>query len=142
MLNRPLSELLRSQMAPLTLAPGTTVREACHCMRERSADAVLVATGSGPLLGIFTGWDAVRRVLAEARDADRATLTEVMTRDPATLPPRATAMEALRLMQDGGFDHVPVVQDGRAVGLVSHGHFLGLEQTRLEEETNTFETLR
>jgi CBS domain-containing protein len=131
MLNRPLSELLRGQMAPLTLAPGTTVREACRCMRERSADAVLVATGSGPLLGIFTG-----------RDADRATLTEVMTRDPTTLPPRATAMEALRLMQDGGFDHVPVVQDGRAVGLVSHGYFLGLEQTRLEEETKTFETLR
>jgi CBS domain-containing protein len=142
MLNRPLSELLRGQMAPLTLAPGTTVREACRCMRERSADAVLVATGSGPLLGIFTGRDAVRRVLAEARDADRATLTEVMTRDPTTLPPRATAMEALRLMQDGGFDHVPVVQDGRAVGLVSHGYFLGLEQTRLEEETKTFETLR
>jgi hypothetical protein len=51
-------------------------------------------------------------------------------------------MEVPRLMRDGGFDHVPVVDGGRAVGLVSHGHFLGLEQTRLEEETRTFETLR
>jgi CBS domain-containing protein len=81
-------------------------------------------------------------VLAEARDADRATLAEVMTRDPATVPSRAAAMEALRLMQDGGFDHVPVVEGGRAVGLVAHGHFLGIEQTRLEDETRTFETLR
>jgi predicted transcriptional regulator len=64
-------------------------------------------------------------------------------------------MEALRLMQDGGFDHVPVVDDDRAVGIVSHRHFCGLEQTRLtrasawrgdharlEEETRSFETLR
>ena len=142
MLDRPLSELLRGQAAPLTLPPGAAVREACRAMRERAADAVLVADGTGRLLGIFTGRDALRRVLAEAQDADRATLAEVMTREPATVPPRAAAMEALRLMQDGGFDHVPVVEDGRAVGLVSHGDFLGPEQTRLEEETRTFETLR
>ena len=142
MLNRPLTELLRGQRAPLTLPPGTTVREACHRMSERSADAALVAAGSGPLLGIFTGHDAVRRVLAESRDADRTTLAEVMTPNPATVRPYAQAMEALRLMRDGGFDHVPVVQDGRAVGLVTHSHFLGREQTRLEEETRTFETLR
>jgi CBS domain-containing protein len=142
MLNRPLSELLRGQTPPLTLPPGTTVRKACQHMCERSVDATLVAAGSGPLLGIFTGRDAVRRVLAEARDADRATLAEVMTRDPATVPPQAAAMEALRLMRDGGFDHVPVVLDGRAVGLVTHSHFIGREQMRLEEETRTFESLR
>ena len=143
MLNRPLGELLQNQTPPLTLPPGTAVREACQRMRERSVDAVLVAAESGPLLGIFTGQDAVRRVLAEARDADRVTLAEVMTRNPATLPPHSAAMEALRLMRDGGFDHVPVVQDGRAVGLITHSRFLGREQTRLEEEeTRTFETLR
>jgi CBS domain-containing protein len=111
-------------------------------MRECAADAVLVADGSGALLGIFTGRDAVRRVLAEGRDADRATLAEVMTREPAAVPSSAAAMEALRLMQDGGFDHVPVLEGGRAMGLVSHSDFLGPEQTRLEEETRTFETLR
>ena len=142
MLNRPLHELLRGQKAPLTLPPDATVREACKRMREYSADGVLVVDGAGRLLGIFTGHDAVRRVLAEARDADRATLAEVMTRDPATVPPRAAAMDALRLMRDGGFDHVPVVDGGRVMGLVCHGHFLGLEQTRLEEEASTFETMR
>ena len=142
MLDRPLSELLRGQEPPPTLPPGATVREACRAMRERAADAVLVADGTGRLLGIFTGRDAVRRVLAEARDADRATLAEAMTRDPATVPPGAAAMEALRLMQDGGFGHVPVAEGGRAVGLVSRAHLLGVEQTRLEGETRTFETLR
>jgi CBS domain-containing protein len=142
MLDRPLSELLRGRKAPLTLAPGTTAHEACLRMRECAADAVLVADGSGALLGIFTGRDAVRRVLAEGRDADRATLAEVMTREPAAVPSSAAAMEALRLMQDGGFDHVPVLEGGRAMGLVSHCDFLGPEQTRLEAETRTFETLR
>ena len=142
MLNRPLSELLRGHAAPLALPPGTTVREACRSMRERSADAALVAEEPGQVLGIFTGREAVRRVLAEGLNADQATLAEVMTRNPATMPLRATAMETLRLMRDGGFDHVPVVEGGRAVGIVSHGHFCGLEQTRLEDETRSFETLR
>ena len=142
MLDRPLSELLRGRKAPLTLPPGTTARKACQRMRKCAADAVLVADGSGALLGIFTGRDAVRRVLAEGRDADRTKLAEVMSRDPAAVLSSAAAMEALRLMQDGGFDHVPVVESGRAMGLISHGDFLGQEQTRLEEETRTFETLR
>jgi CBS domain-containing protein len=142
MLNRPLSELLRGRAAPLTLPPGTTVREACRAMRERAADAVLVAEEPGQVLGIFTGRDAVRRVLAEGRNADQATLAAVMTRNPAMMRLHATAMEALRLMRDGGFDHVPVVEGGRVVGVLSHAHFCGLEQTRLEDETRSFETLR
>ena len=47
MLDRPLSELLRGRTAPLTLPPGTTVRDACQRMRERAVDAVLVADVAG-----------------------------------------------------------------------------------------------
>jgi CBS domain-containing protein len=142
MLNRPLSELLQGETPPLVLPASTTVREASRRMRDRAVDAVLVAADSGLLLGIFTGRDAVRRVLADARDADRTSLADVMTQQPSTVSPDACAIEALRLMRDGGFDHVPVVQTGRVVGLVSHTHFLGQEQTRLEDETQVFETLR
>jgi signal-transduction protein with cAMP-binding, CBS, and nucleotidyltransferase domain len=46
------------------------------------------------------------------------------------------------MMQDGGFRHVPVVEDGRVVGVVSFTDFHGTEHTRLEEETQVFETLR
>jgi CBS domain-containing protein len=141
MMNRPVSELLRNQ-TPLVLPPGTTVRAACQRMRERRSDCVLVAEGRGRLLGIFTERDAVWRVLAEGRDADRATLAEVSTRDPITMRPEGTAMEALRLMQDGGFRHVPVVHGDRVVGVVSFIDFSGPEHTRLEDETETFERLR
>jgi CBS domain-containing protein len=126
----------------VALPPAATIRDACQRMRERRVGSVLVTDPEGKLLGIFTERDAVCRVLAEASDAERVTLAEVMTRDPATMPPRGTAMEALRLMQDGGFRHVPVVEGERVVGVVSSTDFSGLEHTRLEEETETFETLR
>ena len=141
MMNRPVSGLIRDQL-PLTLPPDATVRDACRAMRERQVGSVVVTDGQERLLGIFTERDAVCRVLAEAADAERTTLAAVMTPDPGSMPPRGTATEALRLMQDGGFRHVPVVEAGRVVGVVSYTDFAGLEHTRLEEETEAFETLR
>ena len=64
-----------------------------------------------------------------------------MTRDPATMPPPTTAIEALRLMQDGGFRHVVIVDQGRVVGVVSRRDFRGDEQGRLDEETGLWERL-
>jgi CBS domain-containing protein len=65
-----------------------------------------------------------------------------MTPDPATMPPCATAIEALRLMRDGGFRHLPVVENGHVAGIVSRGDFRGLEQDRLDEETGIWERMR
>ncbi len=137
---RAMSEIVRDQK-PLIMPPKTTVKHACERMRERRVGAVLVADRDHHLLGIFTGRDAVCRVLAEGKDAAETTLAEVMTRDPATMPPTDTAIEALRLMRDGGFRHVPVVAGGKAIGVVSHGDFRGLETARLDDETGLWERL-
>jgi CBS domain-containing protein len=67
-------------------------------------------------LGIFTGRDAVHRVLAEGKSAARTKFAEVMTREPDTMPPGNTAIEALRLMEDGRYRHVPVVDGARSWG--------------------------
>src|SRR3712207_4487654 len=99
MLTRPISILIRNQIL-LALPPHATVREACRRMRERYVGSVVVRGERGQLLGIFTERDAVCRVLAESRDADQTTLAKVMTTEVVTLPPQATAIEALRLMQD------------------------------------------
>ena len=139
MTNRQMSEILRNQK-PLTLPPEASVQEACRHMHARRVGAVLVTETKGGLAGIFTGRDAVR-VLAEAKDPAATALRQVMTRDPVTLPPGRTAIEALRLMHDGGFRHVPVVQDGAVVGVVSRGDFRGLEQDRLDEETGLWERI-
>lgn len=135
---RQIAELVRHK-DPLILPPGATVKKACECMRERRVGAVLVADKDKRLRGIFTGRDAVCRVLAEGRNSSRTRLAEVMTPEPDTMPPGRTAIEALRQMQDGGYRHLPVVDDGRVVGVISRGDFRGLEQARLDEETGLWE---
>ena len=110
-------------------------------MRERRVGAVLVIETDQRLLGIFTGRDAVHRVLAEGRSAARTKLAEVMTRDPDTMPPGKTAIEALRLMEDGRYRHLPIAEDGKVVGIVSRFDFSGLELDRLDEETGLWERI-
>jgi CBS domain-containing protein len=80
-------------------------------------------------------------VLAEGRSAARTKLAEVMTRDPHTMPPGKTAIEALRLMEDGRYRHMPVVDGGRVVGIVSRFDFSGIELDRLDEETGLWERI-
>jgi CBS domain-containing protein len=139
-MNREMAEIIRNQK-PLMLAPSATVQEACKHMHERKVGAVLVTNPKNELLGIFTGRDAVR-VLAEGKIADSTHLRQVMTQNPDHLPPRHTAIHALRLMRDGGFRHVPVVHEGVVVGIVSRGDFRGLEQDRLDQETGIWERMR
>ena len=140
MSERHMLDIVRDQR-PLTLSPTATVKEACKRMAERRVGAVLVTEGANRLVGIFTGRDAVCRVLAEGKSAARTHLAEVMTADPVTMPPGKTAIEALRMMQDCGFRHIPVIENGGVVGIVSRGDFRGMEQARLDDETRMFERL-
>ena len=119
----------------LELPPTATVRGAALAMRERHVGAVLVTT-DGRLRGIFTERDMVNRVVAEGRDPDSTTLAEVMTADPDTMAPGATAIEALRRMHDGGYRHLPIVDQGRLVGIVSRRDFHGGEKARLDDESD------
>ena len=137
---RTMSDIVRNR-DPSTLPPSATVRDACRYMRDRRIGAVLVTEGNQRLLGIFTGRDAVHRVLAEGKSAARTKLVEVMTRDPDTMPPGKTAIEALRLMEDGRYRHVPIVDGSKVVGIVSRFDFSGIELDRLDEETGLWERI-
>jgi CBS domain-containing protein len=137
---RKMSDLVRNQR-PLALPLSTTVIEAARQMRERRVGAALVTDGKNRLVGIFTGRDAVDRVLAEGKDPALTRLAEVMTRNPLTLTPQQNAIEALRLMQDARCRHLPILQEGELVGIVSRGDFRGIEQDRLEEETGLWERI-
>jgi CBS domain-containing protein len=142
MQDKKVSEFTRRR-DPVTLPPQASVQEACARMREQRVGAVLVVAEDGRLLGIFTGRDAVCRILSTGTDPRPLRLEEVMTHDPATLPPESGALEALRLMQDGGFRHLPIVDaQGKVCGVVSRGDFRALQHARLDEETGFFETLR
>ena len=137
---RKMVDMVRNQ-DPVTLPPEATVKDACQRMRDHRIGAVLIIEADRRLVGIFTGRDAVHRVLAEGKNAARTTLAEVMTRDPDTMPPGNSAIEALRLMEDGRFRHLPIVDDGKVVGIVSRFDFSGIELDRLDEETGLWERI-
>lgn len=140
MTNRQMAEIIRNQV-PVTLAPTATIQQACQLMHTCRVGAILVTDAKGRLQGIFTGRDAVK-AMGKARDAATTQLKDVMTRNPATMPPGQTAIAALRLMRDGGFRHVPVVDEGGKLhGVVSRGDFRGLEHDRLDEETGYWERI-
>jgi CBS domain-containing protein len=137
---RKMSDIVRNQ-DPVTLPSNATVGEACQRMRDRRVGAVLVTEGDRRLVGIFTGRDAVHRVLAEGKSAVRTALAEVMTPNPDTMPPGKMAIEALRLMEDRRCRHLPIVEDGKVVGIVSRFDFSGIELDRLDAETGLWERI-
>ena len=139
MTNRKLADIVKDQRL-LTLAEQTTVQEACRCMWESRKGSVLVVDQGQRLLGIFTGRDAVR-MLAEGHHAPAMTLAEAMTPDPHTIAPDQTSIDALREMNDRGFRHLPVVDNGVIVGIVSRGDFKGAELERLGDETSLWERI-
>lgn len=114
----------------------TTVLEAAQLMKRSKVGAVMVVE-NGRLVGIFTERDALFRVIADGRDAQHTQLSEVMTRSPQTLHPDRSFADALHIMHTGGFRHVPVVEDGRPVGMISARDALGPEL-----EDFVFEMLR
>lgn len=127
---------------PITMNEAASVTEACDQMRDCRAGSALVTGNADRLVGIFTGRDAVCRVLAQRRNPSATRLAEVMTPDPSTMSPEGTAFDALRIMSDGGFRHVPLVKDGRILGLVSRGDYKGLEQELDERECDLWEHMR
>src|SRR5690242_1172553 len=121
-------EIVR-QFDPVMLPMSTSVMMAARHMRSRNVSAVLVTEGEAQLVGIFTERDAIRRVLAEGKDPASTTLAEVMTDNPDTVGPQDTAQDVVRLMQASQYRHLPIVEHGKAVGMVSRGPFLATAVT-------------
>jgi len=107
-----------SEQPPATAEKTATVLEAAILMKEKGKGALLVCDGTR-LTGIFTERDALFRVLAARRDPARTALADVMTPQPQTIHPDAPFLHALRIMHQGKFRHLPVVEFDRPLGLVS-----------------------
>lgn len=102
----------------VTASPQTTVADAARLMAGGAVGAVMVVDGE-TLTGIFTERDAVFRVIATGLDARSTRLAEVMTPSPLCVDPERSFGYALQLMHEHGFRHVPVVEDGKPIGIVS-----------------------
>ena len=101
----------------LAVAPEDTIGEAAQKMVDRGVGSAVVLD-FGRLIGIFTERDLMRAVAGRVHSSE-ARVREWMTSDPVTVSPDDSAEEAARTMLDRGFRHLPVVENDRAIGIVS-----------------------
>ena len=140
MLGAPVRDVLEPRRL-VVAGPAATVAHAARLMRDGNVGAILVVD-EGKLIGIFTERDALVRVIACGRDPTSVRLEEVMTREPATVTPDETFGYALLVMYERGFRHLPVVEQGRPVGVVSARHALDPELEEFAAEAERRKAIR
>jgi CBS domain-containing protein len=102
---------------PYQVRPSQTVAEAVALMRQEDVGCLLVCE-EGRVVGIFTERDLMRRVLAHGKPLSLP-VSECMTADPVTVQSKEPIGLAVRRMEEGGYRHLPVVDNGKPVGLLS-----------------------
>ncbi len=104
----------------ISLGPDATVHEAALVMTRANCGSCLVLDPAGELVGIVTERDLMTRVLARALDPARTPLAAVMTRQPRCVPPDMAVADAVVIMIERGFRHLPVVAaNGKLLGVFS-----------------------
>lgn len=115
-----------------TVAKSATVREAVREMNQKGVGSLLVLDEGRPV-GIFTERDVLRRVVDVDRDPVVTLVVEVMTPDPRTAGPEMRIDEAIDLMTTSRFRHLPVVDEGQVVGIVSIGDVMHWATTQQQD---------
>lgn len=125
----------------VTASQEMTVRAGCQLMAEKKIGALLIVE-KDRIAGIFTERDALNKVLAAGLDPDGTKLAQVMVRDLQTIRADKPLAYALHMMAEGGFRHVPVVDDnGVPLGMVSARDALGQDMVDLERDMRRLEAL-
>jgi CBS domain-containing protein len=124
-MERTIRDIIKQQH-PVTAPASMSVRQAATVMKQKRIGAMMVVE-AGMLVGIFTERDALNGVVAEGRDPQTTTLGDVMTHNPQTVSPDASFTAAMELMHEGRFRHVPVVEGGVPVGMISVRDAMGAE---------------
>jgi CBS domain-containing protein len=116
MFDKPVRSVMQRRKV-LKATPETLVSKAASLMAAKNVGAMVIENDH--LVGIFTERDVVFRVVARGLDARATRLADVMTRAPRTVDPNKPFGYALLVMQENGFRHLPVMQDGKLIGIVS-----------------------
>ena len=145
-LPRPASQIERTIMhEPLTaltltpihaVSPETSLETAVHALTRQKVD-ILEVVEDGHLIGLLSLRDIVNRVGPDYAGKLQQPVRQFMTPNPETLPPDAPITFAINKMDVGGYRHVPVVQDGRTVGVASAGDVIAYLWKRGREQVAT-----
>jgi len=129
---RTIHEVIEGRKA-ITTSSRTTVADAARLMKENTVSAIMIVD-AGHLVGIFTERDIAYRVVAEDKNAKTTHVASAMTKKPRTIAPERPLGHALHMMYEGGFRHVPVVDKGHPVGMVSASDALGPDLAQFRDE--------
>jgi CBS domain-containing protein len=126
----PLGRIFEERGAIHSVGPDTAVTECVRTMTAEKIGALIVMDGER-LIGIFTERDALNKVLAAGLDPVSTKVSEVMTKDPYCVPPTTNVGEAMELVTKRRFRHLPVVENGKVLAVLSSGdltHWLVKDQ--------------
>jgi len=120
----------------ITIAPDKTLTEAAQLLAEMRIGAVVVSADGATASGIVSERDIVRELGRRGTACLNEKVGELMTRDLVTCSPEETADQVLAIMTDRRFRHIPVVRDGRMIGVISIGDVVKarLEEMAMEQE--------
>ena len=118
----------------VSAGPGATVHNAACVMTQAGCGSILIIDSGGSLLGILTERDLMTRVLAKALDPATTLVTQVMTPRPQCVGPEMKVCDAVLIMIERGFRHLPVVSGNKILGVFS-------ARDALPREMNTAESL-
>jgi len=120
----------------IAVAPDARISEVVTILAEKHIGAVLVTDGS-KLVGILSERDVVRSLAEQGASTLDLPTSALMTSNPRTATPEITVEQAMGLMTDGRFRHLPIVENGQLTGLVSIGDVVKamIEQSQQEVET-------
>lgn len=124
---------------PPTVEAGSTVREAVRVLTTAGTGAICVLRDCR-IVGIFSERDLLCKVVDHGRDPDRTPVSDVMAPAPTCVAPDTGRGEAVRIMIEGGFRHLPIADEsGCLIGIVSQRDLFGHQLTRLRDEINSLE---
>jgi len=104
-----------------TISPDDTVFRALEVMAEHDVGALVVVDDAGAVVGVFSERDYARKVILHGHASRELRVSAIMTSRVVTVTPDQTVADCMRLMTDHRIRHLPVVEEGRLVGLVSIG---------------------
>lgn len=121
-LKTPLRTVLANKPSGVThsVSPAMTVAAAVDVLTANKVGSVLVMDGPR-LVGIFTERDVLRRVVGGRMDPDKTKVAEVMTRELAVMKPGSTVEDAMTVIAEKRIRHLPVVEEGKVLGVISQG---------------------
>jgi CBS domain-containing protein len=117
---KTVAELLRTKPArrTITVKPAQSVLEAIKVLAAEDIGAAVVMSGA-TLAGIFSERDYTRKVILKGRSSDTTRVEEIMTPNVVCVTPRTKTRECMALMTEKNIRHLPVIDEGRVIGMVS-----------------------